>query len=122
MRALNFRRMRALNFRFFPTPRLRRAEDRFNHGHVHQGVFERDGLRRALAHGAREEVALNRILVARRELKHLDAGAEDVRTIIDEYPRRAIIRRVEGNLDLDASARAEELRALVGDHLRGASE
>ena len=41
---------------------------------------------------------------------------------VDEEPRGPVGGRVEGNLEFDAAARAQEMHALVGNQLRAAGE
>ena len=69
-----------------------------------------------------EGIALQGVLIADGEGLRGDAVAEQIATVVDEEASGAIDRRVEGDLDLDASAGAEEVDALVRDQLRTAGE
>src|SRR5215210_5138929 len=73
-----------INLRDFPLARLGRAEDGLDDGHVAHGIFKGNRLRCVLADGAREEVPLNRILVADGKLSDLYPGAEEVRAVVNQ--------------------------------------
>ena len=72
--------------------------------------------------GFGERIALQGVLIADGEGFRGDASAEEVAAVVDEEASGAVDRRVEGDFDLNASARAEEVDALVGDQLRAAGE
>ena len=99
-----------------------RSKNGVDDGHVGDAFFEGDGDGGAFEDGAREGVALERVLVDDGEGFGGDAGAEDVAAVVGEQACGAIGRGVERDLDFDAALCAVELHALVRDELRAAGE
>src|SRR3954470_14986950 len=78
-------------------------EDRFDDRHVFNGVLNRDGDFGVVENGAREGVALQRVLVADWEGLDGDAAAEEVCSAVDEQARGAVGGSVDRDLELDAA-------------------
>src|ERR1035438_5539257 len=83
-------------------------EHRIDDRHILDGIFERHGNFRVFANRFRKPVALNRILIARRN------GLDSYRTAarpspVDIYIRGAIQWRTERHFEFDASACAKYL-------------
>jgi len=65
---------------------------------------------------------LQGVLIAYGKGLGRDSGAEEISSDIDEQAGWAVGRRVERDFDFDASEGAEEMNALIGDHLCAAGE
>ena len=89
------------------------GEDFFDHVHILERVLEGHGNFRVLEDGAREQFALNRVLIADRKFFHF---------IVYENTRRLVRRRVERNFDFNPSRGPEDVHLLIGNQLRGAGE
>src|SRR5206468_11155445 len=84
------RRLGSFDRRHFPLPRFRRAEDGIDNRHVPDRILERIGRRSETADGLREQVGLNRVLIAGVHFDSLDAAARQVSAIVDKQPARPI--------------------------------
>src|ERR1039457_4688619 len=67
-----------------PAPGLRREEHRGDDGPGFGGIFQRPRDLAALANGAREQVALDGVLVAGRQLFDGESAAVEVAAIVDK--------------------------------------
>ena len=105
-----------------PSPRLRGTEDRFNHGHVANGVLDGNRNFAVSAHGARKNISLNSVLITSRKTFGNDPASEDIAAVVDKDAARAVIRGVEWYFDFDTALRPEELHSLVRNELRAACE
>src|ERR1017187_4959304 len=105
-----------------PAPGLRREEHRVDDGRGFGGIFQRHRDLAALANGAREQVALDGVLVAGRQLLDGESAAVEVAAIVDKHARSPSGRGVEGNLRLDSSGAPEEAHALLARDLGAAGE
>src|SRR5262249_58496886 len=78
------------------------------HRHVRDRVLEGYGDRPSRTDRAREEVSLQRVLVARLERERLDSRPECIPAVVEEDAARTIRRGVERDLDLDPRLGPEE--------------
>src|ERR1017187_2662595 len=108
--------------RRFPLARVGRVEDGFDYGHVLDGVFDRDRNFGAIDNRFGEGIALQGVLIADGKGFGGNAVTEQIAAAVDQEAGGTIHRRVEGNLDLEATASAKEVDALVRDQLRTAGE
>src|SRR5208337_1306098 len=108
--------------RGFPLARVGRVEDGLDYSHVFYGVFDRDGNFSVIDNRFGEGIALQGVLIADGEGFGGNAVTEQIAVVVDEEAGGTIHRCVEGNLDLDATAGAKEVDALVRDQLRTAGE
>src|SRR5260221_6067801 len=106
----------------YPRVLPRGPVQRLDHRHVPDRIFERCRYLTSFSHGLRKEVALDRVLIASGDFYSPDAASEQVGYAIHPQPARPVRRRVEGDFHFDAAPRAEDVRALVGDHLHAAGE
>src|SRR5216683_69376 len=106
--------------RFFPLPRFRRTEHGLNHRHIRYRIFQWHRNFAPLTNRPRKRVSLHGILVASGNHFRRYSAAEDVSPIINKNFARPVVRRIEGNLDLDPSLRPQKLHALVPHQLRAA--
>src|SRR6266568_4558991 len=107
-------------FRFFPLPRFRRPEHSLNHRHIRNRIFQRHRNFAPLTNRPRKRVPLHGILVASRNYFRHCSAAQGVSPVINKNFARPVVRRIEGNLDLDPSLRPKKLHALVPHQLRAA--
>src|ERR1035441_5181388 len=89
---------------------------------VFAGSFRGNRALAALANGAREQVALDGVLVAGRQLLDGASAAVEVAAIVDKHARSPSGRGVEGDLRLDSSGAPEEAHALLARDLGAAGE
>src|SRR5215469_610591 len=107
----------------FPFSGLGRAEHSFDDRHVADGILQGIGNLAVFADGLREQVSLNRELVADGEgFGELTSRGVQVLAIINIDAGRLVRGGVEGDLNVDAAFRAKELHALVVDQLRRAGK
>ena len=111
-----------LELRSLPSSCFGGTKDRFNYGHVAKSVLDGDRNFAVSADGARKNVALNGVLIARGESFGGEAAPENVAAVVDENPARAVIWRVKGYFDFDSAFCAKKLHSLVGNQLRAARE
>src|SRR2546421_9367438 len=95
-----------------------RSEKRIEHAHVHDRVVQAACIWRFLAHGVRERLGLQLVLVGHRQDDLARAAGIECRRVGDPVAARPIRRRVERDLDLDAAGRADEVDALAARGLR----
>ena len=69
--------------------------------HVRDGVLEPDGDFALALNGVGEAIRLQPELVDCRELDGLDTATDQVATVVDKHLHRSVVRRIEGNLELD---------------------
>src|SRR6202165_5013126 len=103
----------------FPAAALLRAEERVDHPHVGHRVLHAVGQVDLPADGPGEGLALERVLVARRQRLGGDRGAVERGPVVEQDARGGSRRGVEGDLDLDPAAGPADLHALVGHAPRG---
>src|SRR5262249_12979348 len=108
--------------RHLPRSHLSRAENGFDHRHVPDRVFEGNWDFPALSDGSRENVALDRVLIARRESFCADVLAENIAAVVNENTAGAIVWRVEWNLNLDATLGSQKVHPLIRHKLGTAGE
>jgi hypothetical protein len=96
-----------------PSSGISGTEDRFEAGHVSDGVFDRNRNFAVSPHHPRENISLNGALIADRESFRAHAAAENIAPVIYKYSARPVVWRVEWYFDLDAPRGAQELHALV---------
>src|SRR5438067_1655766 len=101
---------------------IRRPKDRLDDRHVGYGIFEGHGNFGAFADSFCKSIALNRVLVARGNGFLTDSSSKNILPVVYENFARAVVWRVEGNLNFDASLGAQKLHALIRNELRAASE
>src|SRR3989449_11022164 len=106
----------------FPPAALLRAEERVDHPHVGHRVLHAVGQVDLPANGPGEGLALERVLVARRERLGGDRGAVERGPVVQQDAHGASLRGIEGDLDLDPAAGAADLHTLIGHALSGHGE
>src|ERR1035437_5594198 len=99
-----------------------REEHGVDDGHGAYGIFQRHRNLAALANRPREQVALDGVLVAGRQLLRYQSAAVQIAAVVNAHARSPTGCGVEGNLRLDPSRAPEEAHALLVHDLRAASE
>src|ERR1035441_6413386 len=82
------------------------AEDRLDHRHIADGIFQRHRDLGRVQDGLRESIALQRVLIADGESLRGNAAAKQVAAGVDEQAGGAVVRRIDRDFQLDASLRA----------------
>src|SRR5438445_1132049 len=101
------------SFWLLPSARFAGPEDRFDHRHISNRVFQRHWNFAPFANRAGERIHLQYILVANRNCLYPDSSSKDIASIINKNSRCTIRRGVKRDLDLDAPGGPQKLHSLV---------
>ena len=101
----------------FPAPTLLGAEQRIDDAHASHCVLHAVRKGDLAADGPRECLALQLVLVTLGQRLGTDRGAVQRRPVVQEQQCPRPLRRVDGDLDLDAALGPAEVRPLEGNAL-----
>src|SRR5215469_233114 len=114
--------IRLLRFGCLPLARIPRTENGLDHRHVFECILKRNRHVSISANCSGEDVALNRVLVADREVLSSNPATEHVAPVVNKDAAHSVIGSVKRDFDFDTALSSKEVAPLVGHELRAASK